>query len=257
LYAAEFQHPNIVQLLAHFVERPSYRSGYGPYRLVLVFPLLQKLPTPFVSSAQLLSCARDLLHALAFLHSCGVVHLDVKPTNMLYEPSKCRFVLCDMGSACFEAELPFHVPCSTEQFAAPEVSSRCEDAAYRRKHDAENALPYNETLCWAADIYAVGVTLSYLLNSPEFGGRALLTAEQAQAVDTLILQMTREDAMRRPTAAEALHDKALITGKVTAVNKMVPMKLMQTKPSAVKKWTSKNNNKFLAHFPLRSMENLP
>jgi serine/threonine protein kinase len=62
---------------------------------------------------------RELLEGLAHVHAHGVVHRDVKPENVLVDPSRRSLVLLDFGSACdvaawmqhkgLEAD---HVPCS-------------------------------------------------------------------------------------------------------------------------------------------------
>jgi serine/threonine protein kinase len=200
-----FHHDHIVPIIGSYVERPPLSSVYMYPLRVLVFPRLQPLPTPFASAAQLLSCGRDLLRALAFLHSRGVLHLDVKPTNMLLDAKRGRFVLCDMGSACFETEEPYHVPRTTESFAAWEVRGRVRDAEKQRRYKTTpSEKPYKGWVTTAADIYSAGVTLEYLLDSNMHCGRTLLTPRQQEEMASLIASMKQDDPEARPSATQAL-----------------------------------------------------
>lgn len=43
--------------------------------------------------------AYQLLRALAYMHSCGITHRDIKPQNILIDPSCHCLKICDFGSA--------------------------------------------------------------------------------------------------------------------------------------------------------------
>ena len=49
----------------------------------------------------------ELFHALDYVHSKGVIHRDLKPTNFLYDPFKGKGVLVDFGLA--EKENPINI----------------------------------------------------------------------------------------------------------------------------------------------------
>ena len=100
---------------------------------------------------------RQVLSALSFLHSCGVLHLDIKPDNIMVrsaggEHEMGRVVLADFGSAILfdpkSREAREHRICrglkGTKYFAAPEVL----------RMEWHGAL---------ADVYSVGMTAHVLL----------------------------------------------------------------------------------------------
>ncbi|KAI9801439.1 MAG: hypothetical protein M1833_002671 [Piccolia ochrophora] len=73
-------------------------------RLVLVFPFLpydleRLLAQGAVSEKQVKSLLRDLFQALAHVHSIGIIHRDVKPSNLLLQSPAGPAYLADFGIA--------------------------------------------------------------------------------------------------------------------------------------------------------------
>ena len=76
---------------------------------------------PYFTLPRLCRVARQVLGALSFLHSLGIVHSDIKPENILIESfSRCLVKVVDFGSACFTTDR--HTTyIQSRSYRAPEV----------------------------------------------------------------------------------------------------------------------------------------
>jgi serine/threonine protein kinase len=138
-HLAKLNHPNIVQVYA-------WREARGEYYLVLQFvaggSLGDRLKKEKVLDWQ--QAARyiaDVAEALLEAHKCGVVHRDIKPDNILWNPDSDEAVLTDFGVSARLAE-PGTVA-GTPMYMAPEAF----------KGDVTPAL----------DVYSLSVTLYHLM----------------------------------------------------------------------------------------------
>ncbi len=131
-------------------------------------------------SDQVVRCLLDqVLQALGALHAVGLVHGDIKPSNLLLDPTETRprLRVADFDTLCFAGPsapgLPGSSTAGTRAFLAPE------------RRAGLPVLP-------AHDVYAAGVTARAV-------GR-----RRAGPLDTVLDAMTRVDAARRPSPVEAL-----------------------------------------------------
>lgn len=90
------QHPNIVTL------NKTFRETGGQF--VLEFPFLRYQVDELwrekkLSPRQIKSCLQDLFAALGYIHSRGIIHRDVKPSNILLKTPDGPAYLTDFGIA--------------------------------------------------------------------------------------------------------------------------------------------------------------
>jgi hypothetical protein len=86
---------------------------------ILVFPFIKSDVRSISSSTDTIrGCLRQLLEAVDACHSHGIMHMDIKPSNILYDPSKDHLWLIDFGLASLANERD---PRGTLCYMAPEV----------------------------------------------------------------------------------------------------------------------------------------
>ncbi len=89
-------HDQIPRLLAHFEEDKEF---YLVQDLIQGHPLSQELPLrQRWGEAQVKAMLQDVLGILAFVHSQGVIHRDIKPDNLMRRELDQKFVLIDFGA---------------------------------------------------------------------------------------------------------------------------------------------------------------
>lgn len=81
---------------------------------------------PQASEQTLRALARQLFGALTFLHGVGVIHLDVKPENVIVDNN--RLTLVDLGIACQECPGMYRGLMGTPGYIMPSLVERMEAA---------------------------------------------------------------------------------------------------------------------------------
>jgi len=114
----QLDHPGIVRVLDAF-------EAYGTFFIVMPWlagaTLRDHIRRAFPDSPEhILYMAEEALDALVVLHAAGLVHRDVKPSNILIRPSG-RLVLIDFGIAC-QRDVPMTVRrfVGSPEYASPE-----------------------------------------------------------------------------------------------------------------------------------------
>lgn len=114
--------------------------------------LLKKRQSP-LPPATVLGIVAQITAALAYLHQRGVVHCDLKPSNIMLEHAMPRAVLIDFGIARAPDFLGQPVAVGTPQYMAPEQADAHAECDGR------------------ADIYALGVVMYELLTGQRLFAR--------------------------------------------------------------------------------------
>ena len=186
---SRIHHPNIVRILS------TGRMMNGESFLVMDFvegltaTQLGKAGRLWVPEA--LGITADMCEALGAVHQRGMVHRDVKPSNVMVEEGTGRTVLIDFSLALTEAGGLASAPAGTIIFCAPEqVHPR----------------PGQDPMAPAVDVYGLGGTLYFMLTGHHpFKGTSTLEIQQRKLEGPLPSACERLQARGIPELDEILH----------------------------------------------------
>ncbi len=90
------EHDQIQKLVAYFEENEEF---YLVQEFIFGNPLTEEvlLGTP-LEEDQVINLLSEVLEILLFVHNCGVIHLDIKPANIIRRESDNKLVLVDFGA---------------------------------------------------------------------------------------------------------------------------------------------------------------
>ncbi|CAH1969406.1 unnamed protein product [Acanthoscelides obtectus] len=124
--AVNLDHPNVVKTL----HVPKTEEEEYHFRLIIMeyFPNCQQLlslieDSKFNMDANLLKFSKDIVDGLWFCHRNGVLHLDLKPQNVLVCDGVCK--ICDFGSSRRPNHERGFIYQGTLIYAAPELLMGC------------------------------------------------------------------------------------------------------------------------------------
>ena len=212
--AGELRHPNIIRIL------DVGQDGESPYfampRLATSLQARVEAET-VIAEKEIARAARDIAQALAFAHSTGIIHRDIKTHNILLTPAG-DGVLSDFGIA---------------RAVAGYVSSTGKQMTIGTPHFISPEQARGQPLDGRTDLYALGVTmyraatgqLPFLagdwyelarlhVEEPPTPPREL-RPEISRAFEKIVLTCLAKDREQRyPTAKELAEDlDGILTGK--------------------------------------------
>ncbi|HEX2893636.1 MAG TPA: serine/threonine-protein kinase [Marmoricola sp.] len=200
---ASLNHPGLITLLDAGIlnEQP-----YLVMELVSGLTLSARIAQEALDPAEVQRIGRQLATALAYAHGQGIVHRDVKPSNVLLCDDSERVLLADFGIARLVGSAQHHTK-TGDMIGSPAYLSPEQVAG--------------EEVGPEADVYSLGlVLLEALTGVRAFTGAAFETAiarlhrdpdipeDLAPAWRSLITRMTRREPDRRPSAAEVAAELA-------------------------------------------------
>lgn len=152
----------------------------GECTLVMDYVEGQTLEGQRLSLCQIRKVACQMLMGLMAIHRCGIVHLDLKPANVMLAQLNGDVRIVDLGG-CYSDSFPFSMSV-TDGFSAPEVG--------------KNAQPVDAR----ADLYSVGRIIQYLMTlSPDSGSRS-----ERKVLEAVVAKAISQEHKSRYPSADAM-----------------------------------------------------
>jgi wee1-like protein kinase len=166
--------------------------------------------TGTLDEVSLIKIFRDLCKGLKKLHNQQIVHLDIKPENILFSFNH-RFKIADLGLARITTNLCGEIPEGDSRYLAPELM--------KIMQNDPDSIPDLAK----ADIFSLGCTILEIMNGeplPNNGplwqllrdGEFEIKGEYSQFIKEIVRKMMNKNPENRPSAEEIL-------GKLLSRNK--------------------------------------
>jgi len=148
----KLQHPGVINLIETLAVKD---------QIVLVFPFIEDKKHLLPGNVPLIrACIAQLLKILAFVHSRGVVHADVKPDNILFDGT--NLILIDFSHAMLIEDID-DLEVGTGSYSAPELH-----------------LAMTNEFTVKVDVWSVAVILHEWIN-----GKRLFQGDAARCMDKI------------------------------------------------------------------------
>ncbi|KAH8691950.1 hypothetical protein BGW36DRAFT_431193 [Talaromyces proteolyticus] len=173
---SDLRHPNIVQYIDH------HEHDRWIY-IIMEYVACGELSTYLAENSRIAedmvkSIARQLLHALQYLHKRKITHRDIKPDNILISSlNPLRVKLSDFGlSKSVQEETLLKTFCGTLLYCAPEVYPEYDNyrqGSMRKRRRLGDPPPRTSPYSQSVDMWSLGAVLFHILcGTPPFTGRA-------------------------------------------------------------------------------------
>ncbi|ORY71147.1 serine/threonine-protein kinase gcn2 [Pseudomassariella vexata] len=210
-------HRNILELLDFRIDRDTRDNEASPDRIVRVLtPLADKGPldelldlTGQIAIGKVRSWTTDLLSALGYLHSQGLIHEDIHPGNILLFREGSGHVVPKLADASYQREL--HAICRKSRTISSLNSAR--SAYWLPPEVANNSGPVNQK----TDIWDFGVVFLQMIFGldvfEKYQSPAALmeTLSLSSSLQELVAKFFKADASRRPRALDLRSSEFLAT----------------------------------------------
>ncbi|HKS06124.1 MAG TPA: serine/threonine-protein kinase [Gemmatimonadaceae bacterium] len=224
--AAKLSHPNIIPI--HAVAET---GAFVYYAMAFIDgeTLAQRVrtrgPLPGAEGTRVL---REVAWALAYAHSNGVVHRDVKPDNILLERATNRVLVADFGIAAATHQDVDGKVSGTPEFMSPEQALGKETTPQ-------------------SDLYALGVTAFYMFTGRlPFEGRtptevlAKQVTEQAPAVSSMGMPVPRKVAVLVDRCVMKDPKQRVVSADALAEQLGVALEQRREVPAALRAFVKRN-----------------
>ncbi|XP_071494309.1 uncharacterized protein [Diadema antillarum] len=208
-------HPNIVQMMALGYEG---LHAYLVMQLIdgnaladILFPTKSGQKKMSLSRKEKLQISRGILQAVSYMHACNILHLDIKPANILIETLTKRPYICDLGLAHIKnrnamSQSSVHMR-GTPCYMPPETLSPTPDAKHSNKHDVWSVAGTLVELHSGQHLWGKGPIhpLAFLAQmTTGIGGTPQALAKVESGMRRILEPCFKRDPDQRPSAQQLL-----------------------------------------------------